>query len=395
MNDVLGVLPVGGVPAIFQGGAGGSLFTTALTRALGRDRGTLAALNAGRVRANALRMDSIAKEFRNGLAPEEQPRFDSAIAMLKRTMRGDSARADAFTASAGYHMARQLEHIYAEVLLEPSPPNSALDLFPVNTTSVALGARTHTVRRMFTEGEAAVYHGGNAGIPRVGLTQQEEQFPVRYYVTAFGYNVFEQAASGFANTAMVQDHMRAARDVLLQFLNRKTWFGDSTNGIYGIINYPYLDKKSIATAFDGSASPDDVIEELNRLANWPMEQSKGTYRPTAVVMSPRVRNYLMTTPRASGSDETIGSFWLKTNTLGITSILSAWELTGAGPSGTDGILFFAADAYGIDNVVPSLFSTLPVQSMGFDDMTFCFAAHGGVVMRNVGCNILGWVDATP
>lgn len=391
----LSVLPVGSCPGIFDA-QGAARFEGALLRTLGGQPGAYATHAAGRARANALKLDSVASDYRKSLAPEELPRFDSAMATLKRTMRADADRADAFTASGGYFMARQLEHIYAEVLQEPAPPNNALEMFSLNTTSVPLGAKTHTVRRIYTEGEAAVYRGGNAGIPRVGLTQQEEQFPVRYYVTAFGYTVFEQFSANFANVSMTQDHMRAARDVILQFMNRKTWFGDTANGIYGILNYPYLDKKVIATAFDGSASPDDVLEELNRLANWPMEQSKGQYKPTAVVTSHRVRNYLMTTPRASGSDETIGSYWLKTNTLGITQILAAWEMVNAGPGGTtDGILFFAADAYGVDNVVPALFSTLPVQSMGYEDLTFCFAAHGGVVMRNVGCNVLGWVDATP
>lgn len=370
-------------------------FEGALLRTLGGAPGSYARFAAGRARANALKLDSLAKEFRGGLTPEDLPRFDSAMATLKRTMRSDSDRADAFTASSGFFMARQLEHIYAEVLKEPTAPNSALEIFPMNTTSVPLGAKTHTVRRMYGEGEVAVYRGGNAGIPRVGLTQQEESFPVRYYVTAFGYSIFDQFSADFANVAMLQDHMTVARDAILEFINWKTWYGDTSNGIYGIVNYPYLAKKVIATAFDGSASADDVLEELNRLANWPQEQSKGRLKPNAVVTSDRVRNYLMTTPRASGSDETIGSYFLKTNTLGIKQILAAWELAGAGPSSTDGILFFRADARGIDNVVPALFTALPVQADGYDQLTYCFAAHGGVVMRDAGANIMGWVDATP
>lgn len=310
-------------------------------------------------------------------------RFDA----IERETRGDS-----FSASAGLHMARQLEHIYAEVLREPFPLLNAWTLFPLDLT-VPPGARTHTVRRVYQDGEAAVYRGGQSPIPRVGVSQQEEQFPVRHYVTSFVYSLFEQLSSQFANTALVSELLRTARDVLMEFANDKTWNGDSTNGIYGVLNYPWLPKKVVATAFDGSAAADDVLAELNDLANFPQEQSRSTFKPDTLVVSPRVRNFLMNTPRSATTDTTIGEFWLRTNSLGIKSIEEAWELQGVGPSSTDGVLFYRRDRLGIANVLPQPFTTLPVQSMGFEDTTFAYMSHGGVIMRDVGNNILGWVDA--
>lgn len=357
--------------------------------------GELSKLNSGgramasaRLAQHAARFDSIVKEMKTA-NPEIAFRIDSA---LKTAAKAANLREDAFSASAGLHMARQLEHVYAEVLREAYPMQNAFTLFPIDS-SVPAGARTHTVRRVYQDGDAAVYRGGQSPIPRVGVSQQEEQFPVRHYVTSFVYSLFEQLSSAFANSGLVSELLRAARDIIQEFANQKTWYGDDTNGIYGVLNYPWLPKKVVAVAFDGSADPDDVIAELNALANFPQENSKATYRPTALVVSTRVYNYLMNTPRGSVNDTTIGEFWLRTNSCGIKSIEQAWELQGVGPGGTDGVLFYRADRLGISNVIPQGFTTLPVQTLGFEDTTFAYMSHGGVIMRDVGNNILGWVDA--
>lgn len=365
----------------------GRRFDNEILRLLSNRPSTAAGIAAGRMQANAARMDSLLAQFRTD-SPEAAKRLDSAISDSIAKVK----RQDSFAVSAGFHMARQLEHVYADVLREPFPMQNAFTLFPMDT-SVDPGARFHTVRRVYQDGEAAVYRAGNRGIPRVGVSQREEQFPVKHYVTSFVYSLFEQLSSQFANSNLVAELLRTARDILMEFANDKTWNGDSVNGLYGVLNYPWIDKKLVATAFDGTADADDVIAELNDLANFPQETSKSTFKPDTVVVSPRVRNYLMNTARSATTDTTIGEFWLRTNSLGIKNIEEAWELQAAGPGDTDGILFYRRDRLGITNVVPQPFSTLPVQAMGFEDVTFCWMSHGGVVMRDVGNNVLGWVEA--
>lgn len=341
-----------------------------------------------RLAAHARRFDSIVSDLRTA-NPEAARRVDSAW-QTARAGRRDAA--GGASATAGFHFARQLEHVYADVLREDFPVPNAFELFPVDST-VPVGARTHTVRRIYSEGDAAVYRGGQTPIPRVTLSQKEEQFPVRHYVTSFVYSLFEQLSSAFANTALVAELLRVARDVLMEFANQKTWYGDKEHGIKGVLDYKWLPKKIVATPFDGTAAPDDVIAALNALGNFPAERSKSTMRPTTFATSTRVKNYLMNTPRSSTTDTTIGEFWLKTNTLGIKEIQDAWELQGVGPGGTDGALFYRRDRRGIANVIVQQFTTLPVQSLGFEDTTFAYLSHGGVVMRDVGNNILGWVTA--
>jgi hypothetical protein len=310
-------------------------------------------------------------------------RFDS----IHREIRGD-----AFDPSAALHMARDLEHVYTDVLREQFPAQNAFTLFPLDN-SVPVGARTHTVRRLFQDGEAKVYRAG-LEIPRVGLSQQEEQFPVRHYVNSFAIDLFERLSSQFANFAEAAEKLRVARDVMMEFANIKTWYGDDLNGIYGVLNYPWLPKLVVATPFVSASAADDILAELNSIVNFPEEQSKATFAPNTVVTSPRVRNFLSNTRIAGAVDNTLMKFWLETNSQGITSIEAARELQGVGPGGTDGFLAYRRDRLGIVNVIPQAFTTLPVQSQGFEDMTFAYMSHGGVIMRDVGNNVLAWVDAT-
>jgi len=324
-----------------------------------------------------------------------QHRFDSVVREIKAAPRADSAsyRTDAFSPNAALHMARDLDHKYAEVLRETFPANNAFTLFPLDS-SVPVGARTHTVRRIYEDGEAVVYRAG-VQIPRVGISQQEEQFPVRHYASSFVVDLFELMSSQFANFAEPAEKLRVCRDVVMKFANLKTWYGDVVNGIYGVLNYPWLAKKVVQTAFVPGADVDAVLAELNALANYPTENSFATMRPDTVVTSPRVYNYLANTRIGDAVDNTLLAFWLKTNSLGISKIEQAWELQGVGPGGTDGMLFYRRDRMGITNVVPQGFTTLPTQHQGFEDITYAWMSHGGVIMREVGNNILGWIDATP
>lgn len=350
---------------------------------------TTAGPQRARLSQNRIRFDSLVQEFRRQWPTARRVDSHSPGAAQAR-------RFDAFDASAALFQAQQLEHRYAEVLREPAPMNNALSLFPIDS-SVSPGARTHTVSRLYTDGEVKVHRAG-MDVPRVGLSQQEQTFQVRHYVTSFVYDLFEALSAGFANFALVSELLRTARDVTNEFLNAMTWYGSADDGIYGVLTYPWLAKTISAVEMHAAtaSTSTQIIAELNRILNYPQENSKSTMRPNTVVMSPRLRNYIMGTPRSTTTDTSIGKWWLDNfaSGKGITSIEEAQELQGVGPGGTDGILFYRRDRLGISNVIVQPFTTLPVQSQGFDNVTLCYMSHGGVIMRNVGGSILAWVVAT-
>lgn len=297
------------------------------------------------------------------------------------------------SASDGYHLARQLEYIHAEVMRTPKPRMTGLELFPI-FGGVAPGARTHTVRRINDAGEATVFRGGNMGIPRVGLTQQEEEFPVRHYVSSYAYDVFEESSSNYARTSLLTEKATTSRDVISRLMNKMTWFGSETHGIYGVLNYPWLSKKVGAVPFTAATDAQDMLDELNALANFPAEQSDDVFSPDMMVM-PSAIYHVISQKRLSvspdGSAITVLKFFLE-NSPFIKRIEIAPELRGAGPGGTHGILVCRSDAYGVQNVIVQGPTPLPVQTQAFESVIYMYASHGGVIMRDVGNNALLWAE---
>lgn len=307
-------------------------------------------------------------------------RIDSMIAAR-------APRRDAFGAQAGMHLARDLEHVYADVLREEFPAQNAFTLFPIDT-SVAPGARTHTVRRIYQSGEVAVYRAG-LDIPTVGISQQEEEFPVRHYVTSFVYDLFEALSSGYANTQLAAELLRTARDIMNEFANMRTFHGG--DDMYGVLNYPWLDKKVIPHRFDSATSPDVILDELQKLEQFPAENTLNTFSPNTVVTSPRVRNFLSRRYIGDNRELSVLKKFVG-ESANFSRVEEARELQGIGPGGTDAILMYRRDRLGIANVITQPFTTLPVQALGFDNTTFCYMSHGGVIMRNVANNVLAYVD---
>ena len=345
------------------------------------------------------RLDSNAALFQQEFRGPGRPRFpivfdaDVAEAAGIRMDSAGAARFDSASPSAGLFMARQLEQRLAKVLETPRPVLNSDKLIPVST-EVMPGARTYTISRFDQTGEAIIWRGGQ-NIPRVGLVQEEETRPVRHLASSFAFDIFDQASANFANLPLAAKLLVAARRANGELRNRLAWYGNAASDVYGVLTYPYLDKKVCATAFDGTASPDDVIAELMAGAHYAAENSNGVFGSTDMITTAYVKRYLMSTPRSSNSDVSIGKWFLENNDAGITEIKVAHELrSGTGiPTGAHAILFTkAGDQDAMRMEVPQPFTTLPMQQIGPDFVTICYESFGGVNMPYVGHSLLMFVD---
>ena len=102
---------------------------------------------------------------------------------------------------------------------------------------------------------------------------------------------------------------------------------------------------------------------------------------------------------SSDNNSTIKERFLANNAH-ITKIEEAWELQNDDsenplpnvPTGLDAMLAYRPDRMGIQNTITQPFTNLPAQQEGFGYTTYCWAGHGGVIMRDAGSNILGFVQ---
>jgi hypothetical protein len=301
-------------------------------------------------------------------------------------------RADALTGSAGA-FPRDFEHIYNEILTEERRPLNWQSLFRMDGR-VPLGARTHTVRRRLGTGDTAVYRGG-VEIPVVRGSRVEEDFRVIHLVTSVMVDWFEMLSDSFAGRNSFADDTRDAVRFLEERANTIAFNGDAPSQVFGVFDYPHLSKSVSAVAFTAaavSADPAGTRAELNRLANFAIENSGGTFRPNRFVTSIRIRNVLMQTKNSvtGGTDTSVGDFWLR-GQPDINQIESAHEMRGVGPNGEDGLLFYDDQLQSTAFVLIQPPTALPAHAVtALQNQTVYVMTLGGMVMRNVGNNLLAF-----
>lgn len=299
--------------------------------------------------------------------------------------------------NGGLFLARQLDQRIARVLEQPLPQLNALGMFYVSN-EVSPGAQTYTVSRVYERGAASIYRGGQRPTPRVTLTQREEQFPVRHVVDGFEWSLFEQASSEFANFSLVDRGTRTANRSIMELINSLAWNGSSADGLYGVLNYPWLDKKVVATTFSASADVDAMMNEIFALIEYPENNSNQAFQPNKVVFSVKLYNFLARTrvkdSTGNGSGTTMLKYIAENNSAGIplAGFMKANELNDlSSPSGAQGVLVFNDSQDGVKINMVQTVTSLPLQQVGFQNTQYMYASYGGVVMADVGNNILGYV----
>jgi hypothetical protein len=291
-------------------------------------------------------------------------------------------RVDAQTSSTGFHLARELEHLYPQIIEEKYAPLGAFKLFGVDS-SVPAGAEYHTVRREYEYGEVQEFAtGADVEVKAsVQVGRDEERFPVRHYATSFKYSLFQQMSANYANSGYLASLLRTGRNKMMEHANFRTWHGNALAGMYGVLNYPWIERWDVGPLLNSSASFTTLKDALSDFVNRPHENSRTVYKPNRVVMSPRMRNRFFKVSNAASSDISAGKWFLENNQRGIREIEEADELAGAGPGSSDVILIYFDGFEGPQNVIVNPFSLIPIQQQGFSYHQLMYMSHGGVIVR--------------
>lgn len=329
-------------------------------------------------------------------ADEMTGRMDSAL--ITEVAR----RADAQTPNAGFHLARDLEQAHAEVAREKYPPHNSLRLFYLDT-SISEGVEYHTGRRIYAQGEVQEIGTavGTQVTSQVTTSQKEERFPVRHYAVHTAYTYFEQLADQYARrqgpgVSKIAEDLRAARDLLAQHANFRTWYGNAPSGQYGALTYPWVEKVVLSTPFTDASTGQQIKDALMRFVDRQWVVNKQTFGCNALAVPPRILSLL----KRKTIDDTVGGMsvyrWFLENNGGtgrkITDIEEAWELQGVGPGGTDVLYAYRNDRFGVSNVMVNPFGRLPLQTQGFSFFNYMYMSHGGVKMVDVANNLIGYVE---
>lgn len=337
------------------------------------------------------RMDSAGKRL--DAQQSLQRFFHDASQRALDGFREEAKRNDAFSAGMGNAEPLDLTFITNEILTQRMPELHGLELFRTDATLCKPGAAFYRQDKEFLTGEAAI-HGGGPATPQgdVARTRSGPR-PTRYLVSSARISRFEMLAADFQQRDTLGKKLKASNRAIAELHNDLTWNGNSAFDIWGVLTYPYMDKAVSAVPLTSSSTPAQIMASFTSFANRARLNSKAVYAPNAVVMADTIESYLSTTlvDVGNGSNVTILEM-LKKMLPGIKKWSAAYELNNAGPSSTDGVLFYRDDEFGPNIVTPIETTMLPTQTMGFDDITILFKQIGGAHMREAANQTLVWYE---
>lgn len=300
------------------------------------------------------------------LSNDEEIRTDDRIAQL-RVDDGET-----------WVLARQLEFVQAEVFDVLFPPPKALEFIPLDT-SVPPGATAFVYREMEASGVASIIANYAQDLPRIDAMVRETAQKVVDVGDSYGYSVRDLQQAAYANIALDATKARMAREAIDRKFDEVLAIGNTVHGISGFTNHANVPTLALSNgAWLTTASPDEILEDMNEAVTTVITQSKGVHEPDTMLLPLDMFEHISNTPRSEHSDTTILEFFLRTNRH-VKSVEPWFRMDTAGPSSAPRGLVYRKDPSVVRAVVPSLFEQLPPEARNLELRINCLGRIGGTV----------------
>ena len=233
-------------------------------------------------------------------------------------------------------------------------------------------------------------------IPMVAGGGKEIRYPVVGWAIGASWTLQELQAfvaaqrNGRGRYSPEQIRQQAAIRGLEEALNDQVFFGTPETNIYGVINHPLVPNGPVAVGASGSTTwesktADEILADINGLADMIWSYSKMRERPNKLLLSPKCWSLLKN--RRIGI---AGASWcsiltyIVQNSQYFTSeddIQPINELAGAGYDGTDKMVAYCKNPDKVCVEIPQEAESLPVQQNLFSYVMLWYAYSAGAVVR--------------
>ena len=228
----------------------------------------------------------------------------------------------------GLFLSRELETILSKVLEVQFADLKYAQIIPVATGEVAESSESYTYRVFDSQGKMNVIQDKASDLPRADILRKEVTLPVRSLGGSFAYTVNEvRAAAAVPGINLEARRANALRRASEEAVNEIALFGNAPSGMKGFLNSSEIDKVVPNKWFD-NATTDEMLEILNEAPTRIVQGSRMKETPNTMLVPYDVYRVISTTARSASSDETVLSFFLKTNPF-IRSIEPINELAAA------------------------------------------------------------------
>lgn len=203
-------------------------------------------------------------------------------------------------------------------------PLTAFELIPVSYDA-GPGAETITYEQYDMTGLARIIANYADDLPRADVVAREFTSKIKSVGASFGYSLQEIRAAQMAGKPLVQRKADAAARVHREAWNRVAFYGDTANGLPGLLTNPNIPLQAAGAKFTASTGI-AIIGMLNTLANTMVAATNGVEKPDTIVLPIQEYAYIASTPWQAGTDMTILGFFLASNPW-IKSVVPANEFT--------------------------------------------------------------------
>ena len=233
-------------------------------------------------------------------------------------------------------------------------------------------------------------------IPMVAGGGKEIRYPVVGWAIGASWTLQELQSfvvaqrNGRGRYSPEQIRQQAAIRGLEEALNDQVFFGTPETNIYGAINHPLVPNGPVAVGASGKTTwqdktADEILADINGLADMIWSHSKMRERPNKLLVSPRCWSLLKN--RRVG---VAGSTWCSILTYIVQNsqyfqseddIVPINELAGAGYDGTDKMVAYFKNPDKVCVEIPQEAESMPVQQNLFSYIMLWYAYSAGTVLR--------------
>ena len=272
---------------------------------------------------------------------------------------------------------RQLEHVKAKTYDKKFTQLKARQILPV---SFEAGPAAETIKyeQFDMVGMAKIVRDYATDFRSADVKAKEFRSPIKSLGSAYQYSVQEVRAARMAGKPLETRKANAAKRAVAQLENKIAYFGDSDHGLGGMFNNANVPLVVLphAGAWE-TLTADQILANLNALANSPINASNGVETPDTMLMPINLYT-LISTLRIPDTNITVMKFFLE-NSPFIKSIDWVEELKDAGAGSIRRVVVYRRDPDALTLEIPSDFEQFPVQEKG---LAFKVPVHqriGGVL----------------
>lgn len=279
----------------------------------------------------------------------------------------------------GVWFENDLRNVRSEVVEFEQPPRNGFEYIPQDTSEPEW-IKQYEHRMYEPIGVAQFISNFIDDLPLVDISTHAEVFNARPFGCAYKYDVDEIAASQAKGMQLDRKRGMSARLVTEQKFNRIMFYGDPATQLFGLLNYPFCQRRIITVPFDSSSTPQDVLDEMNAYVNSVFNVTETIGEPDFLGMPPAAYTYV-SSRKIADTDTTILGHFMANNPFfkeGRGEVVPLHELKGAGPNGNDVMVLYRRDPLVLAHKLVRPFTQEEAQPINLAVRIPCHAKSGGI-----------------